>query len=75
MAPHYFILGLFALAGAISLLASLLNWEWFFTAHNAQVVVRRIGRTRARIVYGVLGLLLIGMAAFFLHSLGITIEV
>lgn len=74
MAPHYFILGLFALAGTISLLASLLNWEWFFTAHNAQVVVRRIGRTRARIVYGVLGLLLIGMAVFFLHSLGITIE-
>ena len=44
MTPHYFILGLFALAGIISLLASLLNWGWFFTAHNAQAVVRRIGR-------------------------------
>ena len=70
MTPHYFILGLFALAGIISLLASLLNWGWFFTAHNAQAVVRRIGRTRARIVYGILG----GMAFFFLHSLGITIR-
>ena len=74
MTPHYFILGLFALAGIISLLASLLNWGWFFTANNAQAVVRRIGRTRARIVYGILGLLLIGMAFFFLHSLGITIR-
>lgn len=74
MTPHYFILGLFALAGIISLLASLLNWGWFFTAHNAQAVVRRIGRTRARIVYGILGLLLIGMAFFFLHSLEITIR-
>ena len=74
MTPHYFILGLFALAGTISLLASLLNWGWFFTARNAQAVVRRIGRTRARIVYGILGLLLIGMAFFFLHSLGITIR-
>ena len=74
MTPHYFILGLFALAGIISLLASLLNWGWFFTAHNAQAVVRRIGRTRARIVYGILGLILIGMAFFFLHSLGITIR-
>ena len=74
MTPHYFILGLFALAGIISLLASLLNWGWFFTAPNAQAVVRRIGRTRARIVYGILGLLLIGMAFFFLHSLGITIR-
>ena len=74
MTPHYFILGLFALAGIISLLASLLNWGFVFTAHNAQSVFRRIGRTRARIVYGILGLLLIGMAFFFLHSLGITIR-
>ena len=64
MTPHYFILGLFALAGTISLLASLLNWGWFFTAHNAQAVVRRIGRTRARIVYGILGLLLIAISSF-----------
>ena len=74
MTPHYFILGLFALAGIISLLASLLNWGWFFTAATGQAAVRRIGRTRARIVYGILGLLLIGMAFFFLHSLGITIR-
>ena len=57
MTPHYFILGLFALAGIISLLASLLNWGWFFTAHNAQAVVRRIGRTRIGIVIDWDGLL------------------
>ena len=62
MTPHYFILGLFALAGILSLLAAVLNWGWFFTAHNAQAVVRRIGRSRAR-------LLLIGMAIYFFRSL------
>ena len=69
MAPHYFLLGLFALAGIISILASLLNWDWFFTAHNAQSVVRRTGRRRARLLYGVIGVVLIGMAAYFLHTL------
>ena len=69
MTPHYFILGLFALAGIFSLLAAVLNWGWFFTAHNAQAVVRRIGRSRARLVYGALGLLLIGMAIYFFRSL------
>ena len=69
MTPHYFILGLFALAGILSLLATVLNWGWFFTAHNAQAVVRRIGRSRARLVYGALGLLLIGMAIYFFWSL------
>lgn len=68
MTPHYFILGLFALAGILSLLAAVLN-GWFFTAHNAQAVVRRIGRSRARLVYGALGLLLIGMAIYFFRSL------
>ena len=69
MTPHYFILGLFGLAGILSLLAAVLNWGWFFTAHNAQAVVRRIGRSRARLVYGALGLLLIGMAIYFFRSL------
>ena len=69
MTPHYFILGLFALAGILSLLAAALNWGWFFTAQNAQAVVRRIGRSRARLVYGALGLLLIGMAIYFFRSL------
>lgn len=71
MTPHYFILGLFALAGTISLLAALLNWEWFFTAHNTQYIVRRVGRSRARIIYGLFGVLLIGMAIFFANSLGL----
>ena len=69
MTPHYFILGLSALAGILSLLAAVLNLGWIFTAHNAQAVVRRIGRSRARLVYGALGLLLIGMAIYFFRSL------
>ncbi len=65
MGFHYIIQGLFVLLGLISLLATLWNADWFFTARNTQFVVGNVGRNRARLFYGVLGLLLIGMGIFF----------
>ena len=70
MASQYIIQGIFAFAGIVSLLASLFNWDWFFTARNAQFVVRNVGRRQARWFYGVLGVILIGMAAFFFTHTG-----
>lgn len=63
---HYIIQGIFALTGLISLLAALLDWNWFFTAHNTQFIVQNVGRLQARLFYGVLGLLLIATAVFFM---------
>lgn len=65
MGAHYFVQGLFAVAGLVALLASAFNWNWFFTSQNAQLIVRNVGRPRARLFYGVLGALMIGMAVFF----------
>ncbi len=65
MTGQYVVQAIFALAGIISLLAALFNWNWFFTARNAQSIVRNVGRKRARLFYGVLGIILIGMALFF----------
>lgn len=65
MASQYLIQGIFAAAGIVSLLAALFNWEWFFTANNTQFAVRSVGRQRARLFYGALGIILIGMAVFF----------
>lgn len=62
---QYIIQGIFALTGLTSLLAALLDWDWFFTARNAQFIVQNVGRRQARLFYGVLGLLLIAMAVFF----------
>ncbi|MDR0745635.1 MAG: immunity 17 family protein [Mediterranea sp.] len=64
MGPHYFVQGLFIVTGIIALLASLLNWDWFFKAQNAQLIVRNVGRSWARLFYGILGLALIGMAIY-----------
>ena len=65
MTGQYIVQGIFALAGIVSLLASLLNWDWFFTTRNAQTIVRNVGRNRARLFYGILGIIIIGMAVFF----------
>lgn len=65
MAPQYFVQALFALAGILSLLASVLNWEWFFTAQNTRFIVHTLGRKRARLFYGFLGVVLIGLAVYF----------
>jgi hypothetical protein len=65
MNPKYLVQGLFIVAGIISILAALFNWNWFFSAQNAQFVVRNIGRKWARVFYGTLGLILIAAAVFF----------
>ena len=70
MTGQYIVQGIFALAGIVSLLASLLNWDWFFTTRNAQTIVRNVGRNRSdvykrQLFYGILGIIIIGMAIFF----------
>lgn len=62
---HFVVQGLFFLAGIVSVLAALLNWNWFFNARNSQLIVRNVGRNRARLFYGVLGFILMSMAVFF----------
>ncbi len=68
MGAKYFVQILFALAGVLSLLAAIFNWNWFFTAQNAQMIVRNVGRGKARLFYGVLGIILIGAAVFFFYQ-------
>ena len=62
---QYIVQGIFVVAGIISLLAAVFDWEGVFTARNTQFAVKRVGRKRARLFYGVLGIILIGMSVFF----------
>lgn len=73
MTPHYIVQGIFAVAGLTALLAAMFNWEWFFTARNAQSLVRTVGRPRARWFYAALGVLCIGMSVYFFINTPATI--
>ncbi len=48
--------------GAVSLLAAVMNWEWFFNAANAQVAVKMMSRRNARLWYGFGGIVAILVA-------------
>lgn len=65
MTPHFIVQAIFVIAGLVALLAAIFNWEWFFTSRNAQSLVRGVGRQRARLFYGALGILCIGMSIYF----------
>ncbi len=55
------LVGLFSFAGAV------FDWEWFMTHSRAALFVRLFGRTGARLVYALLGILLaaLGLGAAF----------
>lgn len=69
MILHNFVQATFMLAGIISLFASLLDWDWFFTADNARFLVKRLGRNGARWVYGAIGAIFIAAAIYFYYRI------
>ena len=58
MIVHHIIQAIFLLAGVIALLASLLDWEWFFTTENTRYLVKKFKRKGVRWIYGIAGVLL-----------------
>lgn len=69
MILHHIIQTIFVIAGITAIAASLFNWEWFFTARNAEFIVKRIGRTKSRVLYGIIGLLSIVAAIYFYYEI------
>ena len=69
MILHNFVQAIFMLVGLIALLASLFNWDWFFTADNASFLVKRLGRNGARWAYGALGAVFIAAAVYFYYRI------
>jgi len=53
-----FYLIFFSAAGAFCILASILNWNFFFNNARATPFVKFLGRTGARVFYVLLGLFL-----------------
>lgn len=53
---------MFVLPGLLSLYVSLKGSDWFFGGHSNRYLVQSIGRRWARILYFILGVLLLGAA-------------
>ena len=62
---HYLIQGIFVIVGLLAIGAAIFDWDWFFQAQNTQLIVKNVGRERARLFYAVLGILMIAAAVYF----------
>lgn len=56
----------FIIIGLITVLACVFNWEFFFEHNKAQSLLKKFGRNGARIVYGILGALILVLGIFLL---------
>ena len=59
---EYFIQTLFIALGIFSIVAAILNRDWYFQTSGAMTFVKWLGRKGARIFYALLGLGLIACA-------------
>ena len=62
---HYLIQGIFVIVGLLAIGAAIFDWDWFFQAQNTQLIVKNVGRKRARLFYAALGILMIAAAVYF----------
>lgn len=64
----WFICGVFAVTGLLSVLAAVFNWEWFFQTSNARMLAGKMPRRYARIIYFVIGCLILLMNSVVLRE-------
>jgi hypothetical protein len=60
---------IFAIVGLLSVVAAIANWDWFFNSLNAQLYTGRMSRRAARIIYFILGVLILIMAIYLFFTL------
>ena len=65
MGMHYLIQGIFVLVGLTALILAIGNWDWFFKAQNTQFIVSNVGRTKTRLFYAAIGVLMIATGIYF----------
>jgi small neutral amino acid transporter SnatA (MarC family) len=47
--------------GLFCIVSAIMNWDWFFNNRRAYIFVKVLGRTGARVFYGLLGAFLFVM--------------
>lgn len=59
------------IGGLITFLGAVLNWTWMYRSRRSKSIVTTLGLTGARIIYGLIGLvLMVGTALTILGVIG-----
>lgn len=68
--PHYIMLGIFFLSGTVCFISALANAKWFFDSQSLNFFKKRIEqRMTLRIIYAIIGILLMCLALYFYYTL------
>jgi hypothetical protein len=59
---------MFLFSGGMALLGAALDWDWFMNHRKVRFFVTAFGRFGARLMYGVLGLVLFGLGCAILSG-------
>lgn len=62
--------GILMCGGIFALIMAIKNVEWFYRSPNVRAFTGRITRTKARIIYGILGIFIILAATYILMNEG-----
>ena len=55
---------LLGLAGLFTIVAAVMDWNWFMNHHRARLFVMLFGRQGARVFYAILGLIIAAIGVF-----------
>ncbi len=67
--PHYIMLGIFFLAGAVCFIAALSNAKWFLESRNLGFLRNYFKPKWIRVIYIIIGIALMVFALSFYHNL------
>ncbi len=70
----YILCSIFALGGVFSISAGVGGWDWFFNSANVRVLTGKMSRRNARILYVLIGVAILTMAAYLCHSINAQIQ-
>ena len=70
LVPHYIMLAIFFGVGALCFIAALSNFKWFFNSSNVAFLRKYIKNPQyIRLIYAVIGIVLMCLALYFYYTL------
>lgn len=64
----YIMAALFGLSGALCLACAIVNSDWFFRSQGVKMLTWRLSRLWQRILYALLGCVMLAMACYIVVS-------
>lgn len=62
------LVAIFAAMGTFAIAAGIAGWPWFYRSLSARMLTGKMSRSHARLLYAVVGALILAMACYLYHQ-------